>query len=267
MLKKRKNILGLILVCAMLFTMIQGQIFVYAGSYPAPDAQLMAVANATIVAGDTWVWQRTEAGGNIIWGDVDGNGVVNGADLLLLRRFFSGHDVTVAPGADVNGDGVINGADLLLLRRFFAGHDVILGPPKPPVCEIYTFERRVLELTNIERAKHGLAPLIWHDQLGTAARAHSDDMAQNNFLSHAGSDGSTPAQRIEQAGVTGLRAWGENVARGQLTPEAMVQSWMNSAGHRANILNENFTHLGVGFAEIPGTQFVTYGTQKFAAFW
>jgi uncharacterized protein YkwD len=138
--------------------------------------------------------------------------------------------------------------------------------PSPPVSEVHQFELRVFELTNIERAKHGLRPLIWHETLAAAARIHSEDMMRNNFLGHTGSDGSTVRQRIERAGVTNANSWSENCAAGQRSPEAVVQSWMNSPGHRANILSENSTHLGVGFVQRPEgsrANAATYWTQKF----
>jgi len=134
---------------------------------------------------------------------------------------------------------------------------------------IREFEMRVFELTNIERAKHGLAPLIWHDVLADAARAHSLDLMVNNMRGHTGSDGSSVRQRIERAGITNTNYRAENCCYGQSTPEEAVESWMNSPGHRANILNASVTHLGVGLAlrtEGASAQYASYWTQKFAAF-
>ena len=119
------------------------------------------------------------------------------------------------------------------------------------------FEWSVFELTNIERTKQGVAPLRWDDRLGSAARAHSEDMSKNNFMNHTGSDGSDPGQRIKRAGFE-YSTWGENVAFGQQTPEEVVAAWMGSPGHRSNILNSSYTHLGVGFLN-------NRWTQKFAA--
>lgn len=128
-----------------------------------------------------------------------------------------------------------------------------------------TFADQVFIITNWERTRRGLNALERHQVLTTISQEHTQDMASNNFMSHTGSDSSTVRQRIERAGInldTGLRGWGENVARGQRTPQQVVTAWMNSAGHRANILNENFTHLGVGFVggNYPGAP---YWTQKF----
>jgi len=131
------------------------------------------------------------------------------------------------------------------------------------------FETKVLELTNIERANNGLPALTWNNTLASAARDHSKDMMQSNTLSHTGSDGSTLRQRVERTGISNWSSLAENVAAGQATPEAVVTSWMNSSGHRANILNANLTHLGVGFVERPEgatATYKTYWTQKFCAF-
>jgi|GEM_PF-3199348 len=135
--------------------------------------------------------------------------------------------------------------------------------PAPALVAVPEFEWRVLELTNIERANYGLAPLAWHSGLGEVARAHSRDMAENDFMSHTSFDGTTMRQRIDHAGII-WRAIAENVARGQRTPEAVVAAWMNSPGHRANILDPELTHLGVGAYRLPGSRFVYNWTQKFA---
>jgi uncharacterized protein YkwD len=134
--------------------------------------------------------------------------------------------------------------------------------------EIQTFEMRVLELTNIERSRHGLPPLIWHEDLSDIARKHSEDLMRNNMRGHTGSDGSTVRVRIERAGITNTRALAENCSYGQRTPEEAVRAWMNSPGHRANILG-NTTHLGVGLvlrSEGSSAQYVSYWTQVFASF-
>jgi len=124
------------------------------------------------------------------------------------------------------------------------------------------FEREVFDLTNAERAAYGLPPLIWHYGLAHVARMHSLDMALNNFMAHDSFDGRTFSQRITQAGISWTNV-AENVARGQQSPQAVVNAWMNSPDHRANILNPSRTHLGVGFQTGTGT-FSTNWTQKFA---
>ena len=138
-------------------------------------------------------------------------------------------------------------------------------PPTP--LEIHEFETRVFELTNVERVNAGLNPLIWDDTLAYAARGHSVDLQYGRIeRGHVGSDGSTVGQRIQRAGITNASMWSENVARGQTTPEQVVRAWMDSPGHRANILRAESTHLGVGFIQGGpghGSDFNTAWTQKF----
>lgn len=143
------------------------------------------------------------------------------------------------------------------------------GLPQQETVEIniVEFERRVLEETNRERAQHGLAPLTGNSSLANVARAHSQDMATNNFFGHIGSDGSSPFDRVTRAGFSTQCHSTENVLlsqfgfpgsplvlthdtrnRIQATPERAVETWMNSPGHRANILNPNMRHIGVGVA-------------------
>ena len=105
---------------------------------------------------------------------------------------------------------------------------------------------QVLELTNAERAKAGLKPLTLNPQLAQAADGHSDSMAADDFFSHTGADGSSVGDRIQETGYQYSRA-GENIAAGQRTAEEVVQGWMNSPGHRANILNADYTEIGIGY--------------------
>lgn len=107
-----------------------------------------------------------------------------------------------------------------------------------------SMETEVLSLVNQEREKVGCSPLRADASLGALAQSFSDGMAERGFFSHTDPDGKTPWDRADEAGVTGLG--GENIARGQATAQAVMDSWMNSEGHRANILNCDYTRLGVG---------------------
>ncbi|MFI8190422.1 CAP domain-containing protein [Streptomyces sp. NPDC085946] len=102
----------------------------------------------------------------------------------------------------------------------------------------------VLRLVNEERAKVGCSPVAADSALTRLAQAFSEDMAARGFFDHTDPDGATPWDRAEKAGISGLG--GENIARGQADAEAVMEAWMNSPGHRANILNCDFTTLGVG---------------------
>ncbi|WP_410539762.1 CAP domain-containing protein [Streptomyces sp. KL2] len=118
---------------------------------------------------------------------------------------------------------------------------------------------RVVELVNSERSKAGCAPVKMNEKLAEAARAHSRDMADHRNMSHTGSDGSGPGDRISRAGYE-WRTYGENVAHGYRTPESVMNGWMSSPGHKRNILNCSFEEIGVGLAQ-PGD----YWTQTFGA--
>lgn len=118
----------------------------------------------------------------------------------------------------------------------------------------------VLRLTNAERTAAGLSPLSPDPLLTVAAQDHSADMIARAFYSHTSPDGGEPWHRASAAGSR-HRAIGENIACGQRTPAEVVDGWMNSPGHRANILKPSFTHLGVGFAG--GGSAGTYWTQLF----
>ncbi|MFF3634492.1 CAP domain-containing protein [Streptomyces sp. NPDC002250] len=118
---------------------------------------------------------------------------------------------------------------------------------------------RVVELVNAERGKVGCSPLNLNATLTKAAQEHSQDMAAHQNMSHTGSDGSSPGDRITGAGYS-WSSYGENVAYGYSTPEEVMAGWMSSPGHRANILNCAFKEIGVGLAQ-PGS----YWTQDFGA--
>ncbi len=104
----------------------------------------------------------------------------------------------------------------------------------------------VLRLTNEERAKAGCPALATNERLAGAAQKHTDWQSVNG-MSHTGEGGSTAGTRATAAGY-GWRMVGENVAFGYATPEAVMTGWMNSSGHRANILNCSYRELGIGVA-------------------
>lgn len=119
------------------------------------------------------------------------------------------------------------------------------------------YELEVVELTNVERQKHGLAPLQIDEALSKVASVKSEDMAKQNYFSHNSPTYGSPFDMMKQFGIS-YRTAGENIAMGQRSPQEVVNAWMNSEGHRANILNSNFTHIGVGHASNGN-----YWTQQF----
>ncbi|MAU01606.1 MAG: SCP-like extracellular [Anaerolineaceae bacterium] len=126
----------------------------------------------------------------------------------------------------------------------------------------------VVDLINAERVSAGCDPLQVNIKLVAAAQGHSEDMALNDFFSHTGSNGSSPGQRIAGQGYS-YSTWGENIAAGYGNAASAVNGWMNSSGHRANILNCNFEETGVGYyflSNDPGDEnWRHYWTQVFAS--
>ncbi|MEC2626202.1 CAP domain-containing protein [Bacillus cereus] len=120
--------------------------------------------------------------------------------------------------------------------------------PAEEAKSLSEFEQRVVELTNAERAKQGLPALKIDTELSKVARIKSEDMQKNNYFDHNSPTYGSPFDMMKKFGISYTSA-GENIAQGQRTPEEVVQAWMNSAGHRANILNNGFTHIGVGYVE------------------
>jgi uncharacterized protein YkwD len=129
-------------------------------------------------------------------------------------------------------------------------------------------ERRIYQLTNEARRKNGLPSLVPDEALAAMARKHSDDMLQRDYFSHTSPDGQTVKDRLFEAPAVGksIAQAGENIYGGsgqdysdpRIIARVIVDGWMTSPGHRANILNPNYTHLGVGVSikgkEIRATQ-------------
>ena len=134
--------------------------------------------------------------------------------------------------------------------------------PPPPATTSASEAREVLRLTNVERASAGCSALAWDSRLAAAAAGHSTDMASHDYFSHTSRDGRSFSARITAAGYGWSRV-AENIAAGQPTPKAVVAAWMDSDGHRANILNCALTELGVGVARSGASGNVPYWTQDF----
>ncbi|MDF9761024.1 putative YkwD family protein [Peribacillus simplex] len=123
--------------------------------------------------------------------------------------------------------------------------------------ELSAYEQEVVKLTNAEREKQGLAALKIDTKLSKVARIKSQDMKDKNYFDHNSPTYGSPFDMMKQFGISYTSA-GENIAQGQQTPEEVVQAWMNSEGHRENIMNPNFTHIGVGYVASGN-----YWTQQF----
>ena len=133
------------------------------------------------------------------------------------------------------------------------------------------FEDETLVLTNQRRAMGAVcgdrsfgpaAPLAMNAALRQAAREHSRDMGSRNYFDHTSLDGRSPDERMKAAGWSG-RASGENIFGGPTTAAAVVDGWMKSPGHCENMMNPGYRVIGVGYAEVPGSQLRHYWTQDF----
>ena len=127
-----------------------------------------------------------------------------------------------------------------------------------------TFSDRVVHLTNVARSTAGLPPLKSESRLTKAVLGHALDMAVRNFFDHTNPDGQEPWDRMQEAGYDWIRA-GENIAAGQKTPEEVVQAWMDSPGHRQNILSDDFVEIGVAHHFEPGDRYP--GPEGYHDYW
>ena len=132
--------------------------------------------------------------------------------------------------------------------------------PQAAEAATVSVQNQVIQLVNVQRTKAGCRALALDARLSRAAQAHSIDMAKRRYFSHTSLDGRTFAQRIRAQGYTGSII-GENIAAGYPTPKAVMDAWMKSRGHRANILNCRYTAIGGGSAV--GGPYRYYWTQDF----
>lgn len=125
------------------------------------------------------------------------------------------------------------------------------------------YEATLIGLINEAREAQGLHPLKQQSQLTAAARIHSNDMACNDFISHTGSDGSRPADRVTAQGY--LYSWvGENIFAGSSSPQTAFDWWMDSEPHRNNILHSSYTEIGIGYSYLEGSRYRSHYTAVFA---
>ncbi len=118
--------------------------------------------------------------------------------------------------------------------------------PSAGTDTISAYEKQVVDLINDIRLQNGLSPLTVNTKLCSVARLKSQDMHDKHYFSHQSPTYGSPFDMMKQFGIT-YRSAGENIAMGQSSPQAVVNAWMNSEGHRANILNASFTQIGMGY--------------------
>ena len=137
------------------------------------------------------------------------------------------------------------------------------APTQQPVqvAQASNVQQQILTLVNVERKKANLQPLTLNSKLGQAAQNHTNDMVSKSYFSHTSPSGGTMVSRVKATGYV-YSTIGENIAAGSSTADATMTQWMNSPGHRANILNPKFRELGVGYAP-SNDQYRYYWTQVF----
>jgi len=232
-----------------------------------PGVEALATYPVTVAAGQTkqltvYVSGRVATSADVTWTS-NNTGVVTVSDSgLLTGRAAGTANVRVALRS--------NPAAYLDYAVTVTGTTTAPTPTPTPTTGASAYEQRVLELTNQARAQArtcgttsyaAAAPLTYNANLRTAAYDHSRDMAVRNYFSHTNPDGLSPFQRMTNAGYTGWTTAGENIAAGQTTPEQVVQGWLQSPGHCANIMNARFRELGVGY--YAGGSYRHYWTQNF----
>lgn len=170
-------------------------------------------------------------------------------ELLKLNRHFKDQDL-IHPNDKVHlPESNSNGKSTEETSQGDSSPDVSDG------AETSTQAQEVLNLVNQERSKQGLKPLTLSRKLTSIANTKAQDMADKNYFSHTSPTYGSPFDMLKQFGVSYSYA-GENIAAGQRSAEQVMNDWMNSSGHRANILNPNYTQLGVGY-----TKGGNYGTE------
>ena len=137
----------------------------------------------------------------------------------------------------------------------------IPAPQPPPAATVTGWQADMLAQVNAQRAANGAGPVAVCGTLNNAAQAHSADQAAHNAMTHVGSDGAKLVDRIARVGYRGWTALGENVAFGYGDVGSVMGGWMASPGHRANIVNPAYTH--VGFGEANAANGTPYWTQDF----
>ena len=191
----------------------------------------------------------TPLSASALCGDVDESGIRNAKDYMMLKRCVleSFELNTDNNSADVDQNGVINAKDYMMLKRCVLGTYDLPSAPQIKQDSQWTLLTQMLMAINEERTKNNLQPLVLSAELCTVAHDKSVDMAQNGYFDHVSPTYGEFADMLTDYGVRFYSA-GENIAAGQQTVSDVMGDWMNSAGHRANILNPVYNEMGLGLA-------------------
>lgn len=195
---------------------------------------------------------------------------VNGQTLWLGTIKGVAHSYVLLVSNNETVSGEITGPDVhYQIRPWQEGIHIVREMVKELSFDVVSkltgsisFENQVVVLTNQERAANSLQAYNQDAKLTISARGHATDMAANDYFSHTGLDGSSMADRITDAGYI-WNAVGENIAAGQTTSTEVVTAWMNSQGHRDNILSSTYCDIGVGYAFETSSTYYHYWVQNF----
>ncbi|MEU8247960.1 CAP domain-containing protein [Nonomuraea sp. NPDC048916] len=247
-------------------------------SFPVPPAQAATIERAPLKQACQVVAVKPQID---VKGMIRGAAIRSGCDdrtrfRVRIKRVVPGPDRTVKSGSKMLTNGrIVAGVRCVRTpaRYYVVALDYRGGAGKSGAvtlsCKRQTppksggasaVEDTVVKLTNEARAAGGCRPLVHDPKLHAAAERHSADMAARGFFDHTSPDGRSPGDRVRAAGFAPISTWGENIAKGRRTAAQAVDGWLNSPGHRANIMNCAFTHIGVGHAATG-----PHWTQVFAA--
>lgn len=195
---------------------------------------------------------------------------VNGQLLWLGTIKGVAHSYVLLVSSNETVSGEITGPDVhYQIRPWQEGLHIVREMVKELSFDVVSklagsisFENQVVVLTNQERAANSLQAYSQDAKLTTSARGHASDMAANDYFSHTSQDGRSVFDRITDAGYI-WNAAGENIAAGQITAIEVVTAWMNSPGHRDNILSSTFCDIGVGYAFETSSSYYHYWVQNF----
>jgi len=135
--------------------------------------------------------------------------------------------------------------DIKNYSLIYPGQKITIPESSSDTSSVSAYEKEVVRLVNEERARNGMKALTIDSDLCRVARVKSQDMKNNNYFAHQSPTYGSPFDMMERFGIS-YRSAAENIAKGQTTPKAVVNAWMNSQGHRKNILSSSYTHIGVG---------------------
>ncbi len=190
--------------------------------------------------------------------------------LMFTQNIFAATDTYTVQKGDtlwlISKKYQVGISEIVNANKQFANPNLIYPGDKVyiplPDQAVLNTQEEILKLVNAERAKNGLKALELDWQVSRVSQYKSDDMANNNYFSHQSPTYGSPFDMLKQFNIK-YRSAGENIAKGQKTAQAVMTAWMNSSGHRANILGQGYTHLGVGYTVKNGT---TYWVQQFVSY-